>query len=639
MDFLLSHPLLSDHTVRALCWTLVHSLWLGLLLALGAAAVLFLTKKSTAALRYNLLAALLAVFLAAVGYTFIDQWKQEEEGRGAPAITRFEASASGKITSPAAGAWLHPDLGRQFLESVTSFLNAQAFRIVAIWWVVFFLKCLKIAVELRLIRHLRRHGTHAPPPAWQQKAQELARRLHIRKAVTLLESDYVRVPSVVGFFRTVILVPVGLLAQLPPVQVEAILLHELAHIRRGDYLVNLIQHLAETVFFFNPAVLWVSALLRSEREHCCDDIAVAALRNKAGYLNALWSFEQFSRAPSPQTLAFAGKKGHLLHRVKRIIENHNTKTFTTMEKITLITGVLMAGFIALMPLPEARAQTKPEPKPEKTELRSINVTGTGTPAEPQQLTVQDAQGKTYSIKRSGQKVVEMYVDGQKVPDQEIADYTELIERVDEQIARDGELAHLDRMQAVLDAQQVQTDRMQAERDAAQAITDREQAKRDAEQAERDRAQALNDAGQARQDAEQARQDAAQAERDRTQAISDAAQAERDRTRARDDAAQAERDRTQAISDAAQAERAAQQARQDAAQAERDRQLMDNLVKDLVQDNLVKGKASLWSFRLSYTSMEVNGKTVPEELARKYREKYLDDRDRTIIFENRSRERL
>ena len=127
----------------------------------------------------------------------------------------------------------------------------------------------------------------APSAYWKEKIQQLADELQIRRRIQLLQSEIVQVPVVIGVLKPVILIPLGILSQLPPEQVEAILLHELAHIKRKDYLVNLLQSLAETIFFFNPAVLWVSSLIRDERENCCDDIAIAGTKNKAAFVNAL----------------------------------------------------------------------------------------------------------------------------------------------------------------------------------------------------------------------------------------------------------------------------------------------------------------------------------------------------------------
>jgi len=180
----------------------------------------------------------------------------------------------------------------------------------------------------------------------------------------LLESSLVEVPMMAGVFKPVILVPLGLLTQLPPRQVEAILLHELAHIRRKDYFVNLLQSIAEIIFFFNPAMLWISALIREERENCCDDIAVGESCSKKEYIHALVSFQEYRQSTS-YVLAFAGDKNHLLERVKRIVHNDN-KTLNMREKLFLLISVFITAGITM-----AYVQLSPVPvKPLATQVKA-----------------------------------------------------------------------------------------------------------------------------------------------------------------------------------------------------------------------------------------------------------------------------
>ena len=112
-------------------------------------------------------------------------------------------------------------------------------------------------------------------------------------------------PVVIGHLKPVILIPLGCLAGLPADQVEAILLHELAHIRRSDYFVNFLQNITESIFFFNPGLLWISSLIKEERENCCDDIALEQTKNKRGLVQALISFKEQELYGSGSALARA----------------------------------------------------------------------------------------------------------------------------------------------------------------------------------------------------------------------------------------------------------------------------------------------------------------------------------------------
>jgi bla regulator protein BlaR1 len=125
------------------------------------------------------------------------------------------------------------------------------------------------------------------PGDWQARLGRLRQRLRVSRPVALMESCLAEAPVVIGFFRPVILLPIGLLTGLGAQQVEAILIHELAHVRRCDYLVSLLQKFVEGLLFYHPAVWWVSGVIRAERENCCDDVVVAVLGDAHGYAATL----------------------------------------------------------------------------------------------------------------------------------------------------------------------------------------------------------------------------------------------------------------------------------------------------------------------------------------------------------------
>ncbi|NUO00232.1 MAG: hypothetical protein HUU01_06405 [Saprospiraceae bacterium] len=624
MHLFSNHPLFSDESVRAFCWTLLHSLWQGLLLALLAALVLFFTKKATPAARYRILGLLLLLFLGGVCLTFglQRQYELEQAAHGKPVIF-FEGQTFDELMNGQSGnGALFAGLDREYFEAAVAFFNAHAASICLFWALVFLLKCMKMGLDLYLIRRLRYFGHVVPEIAWQERVEGLAHKLGLQRMPALLESRYVQVPSVIGMLKPVILVPFGMLAQLPAEQVEAILLHELAHIRRRDFLVNLLQHFAETIFFFNPGLLWVSTLLREEREHCCDEMAVAVMNHKSGYLKALLHFQELNLSGIGYAAAFPGThRGQLFYRVQRMLGLGNTKTLNNMEKITLIACVFMAGLFWILPVDNAQAQTQPQ---EKQRISSVNINGDGTPEEIQEMTIREANGKTYVLKRIGKNIKELSVDGQKVPESEFGNYAEMISKIDAEIKADMEQAALDREQAARDREQAERDRAQAELDRAQADRDREQAQLDMEQAERDRVQAELDRVQGDRDREQAEKDRVQAKRDFEQAMRDREQAEKDRAQAIRDREQAEKDRAQAILDRQQAERDREQAIHDREQAQKDREMMESLVGELIKDGIVPDKKSLNSLTLNDKKMEVNGKKLSDEVHRKYKTKYAKE---------------
>jgi bla regulator protein BlaR1 len=229
-----------------------------------------------------------------------------------------------------------------YLAVVSAYVNAHHNTIVLLWFVVICIKAVQMAAGLQTVYRLKRSGTQPAASLWPQRMQQMAQRLDIERKIDLLESALAKVPMVIGHFKPVILMPIGLLSALSTAEVEAILMHELAHIRRRDYLVNLLQSLVEVIFFFNPAVLWVSQLIKTERENCCDDIALAQTVNKHSYIQALVSCEEYQQGRATYTVAFSGQKGSLISRVKRMVTNRN-HSLNTFEKTLLTVWLVVSG--------------------------------------------------------------------------------------------------------------------------------------------------------------------------------------------------------------------------------------------------------------------------------------------------------
>lgn len=186
---------------------------------------------------------------------------------------------------------------------------------------------------------LRTRGVCSPPDLWQQRLATLQSRIQLAKPVRLLETALGNVPVVVGWLRPVILVPIGMFATLPASQIEAILLHELAHVRRHDYLVNLLQSIIEGFLFYHPAAWWISRVIRTERENCCDDFVVTVSGDAHEYASALTALEQTRWAAHNAVLAANG--GSLVKRIRRLLDPQ-TNTRATL------TPVIAAGILTLI---------------------------------------------------------------------------------------------------------------------------------------------------------------------------------------------------------------------------------------------------------------------------------------------------
>lgn len=330
---------ISDTLLKAISWTLVHTIWQGFIVAFLAGIVILTTKKATSALRYNLLSALFLGFIVVAGLTFSYEYGNENEE--SVKSLNFSIEHIKSVWTVENGT-----VSNNLSTLVIDFLNTNANTIVLIWFIIFCFKCFNITSNLSHIYKIRNYRNQPVSDYWKERLEALSHAIQLDKRIVLLESQLVKVPSVTGFFKPIILLPIGLLSQLPQDQVEAILLHELAHIRRKDYFVNLLQSFAEIVFFFNPGVLWLSSLIKEERENCCDDIAVSVTKCKAKFVHALVSFQEYNMKNNELIMGFGGKKNHLLNRAKRII-NNDVKSLNTVEKTFLSIAVFSVVFVMI----------------------------------------------------------------------------------------------------------------------------------------------------------------------------------------------------------------------------------------------------------------------------------------------------
>nr|WP_294862181.1 M56 family metallopeptidase [uncultured Fluviicola sp.] len=338
--------LVNDSIIKAVSWTLIHSLWLGLAAAILAGLTLLFAKKATSATRYNLLAGLSIAFLVTIGFIFYTEFETHTSVLKAvnPAKSDFQTEHPVSVSNTG----LNEEVSTPF-SVITAFIGKSSSWIVLIWLAVFLFKCMRMTRDLRHVYRARNYQTVSPPEMWLKRVSELQVSLRIKRSVQLLESKLVTIPSVTGFFKPIILVPVGLLNNIPQDQVEAILLHELAHIRRSDYAVNLIQTFIEILFFFNPGILWVSSLLKDERENCCDDLAISVTNNKREFVNALVSFQEYNLNKQRFALQFGDQKMKLADRAKRILFNTN-KRLSVREKYFLSVCAAMSVVLFLVVL-------------------------------------------------------------------------------------------------------------------------------------------------------------------------------------------------------------------------------------------------------------------------------------------------
>jgi beta-lactamase regulating signal transducer with metallopeptidase domain len=289
--------------------TLLHFIWQGAAAAAVLATALIFVPRSRATVRYGL-ACLTLAMMAASPLATIRYVSTSPPPIAAPSPAR---SSDVQNVSPE---------GRQAdTRSAATPERADGSLpltwLVAAWLAGVLLSSLRLAGGWWHSRRVIRLDAFAATASCVTVVERLSARLGIRRAVAVLESARVQVPVVVGIVRPVVVVPIAVLAGLTPQQLEAVLAHELAHVRRHDYLVNLLQSTVEAVLFYHPATWWVSRTIREEREHCCDDLAVAVCGDAVLYARALATIES-GRHPHA-ALAMAATGGSLLSRVRRLV--------------------------------------------------------------------------------------------------------------------------------------------------------------------------------------------------------------------------------------------------------------------------------------------------------------------------------
>ncbi len=421
MELSATGSLLSSQLIKALGNTLMHSLWQGVLLAVVGGLVVIFTKKQSAAVRYNLLIAAMLLFACGTVVTFLGQLQSAEGQHIAIVNTGNAAAANVAVIQQESNASPAVKAKQSVGNILVDYLNEHSNTIVLIWFLIICAKSIKLAAGVYEVYQLKNTKINALDKYWNDRLAQLSAHLKIKQVIGIVESGIAKVPMVIGHFKPLILIPVGFINALSTDEVEAILVHELAHIRRRDYLVNLLQSFMEIVFFFNPAVLWVSQLIKAERENCCDDIALEQASSKYGYIQALLSCQEY-QAPG-LSMALAHNKSNLLNRVKRMVNNHN-QSLNIMEKTLLTICLVAAGFCTVA----FSANKESKNTPVKVSVAKHQQTKEHTTTvDPKVLYFFKKDHKIYKFIKNGSKISDLKVNGKTVPNSQVGKYAPQID--------------------------------------------------------------------------------------------------------------------------------------------------------------------------------------------------------------------
>jgi beta-lactamase regulating signal transducer with metallopeptidase domain len=337
-----------------LAWSLLHFLWQGALIAAMAAGLMYAFRKP--AMRYLIgMGALAAMFLSfAVTFAVLDSTAiTPVESMTSEATTRAPAAALLPLEESSVGSPM-PWTGRQAATNSPD----RILWLAQGWMAGVFVLALRLAFGLLVIEYLRRRNLIALPDALVARFERVQLRLGLHRFIRYRECTLVHAPAVIGFLRPIVLIPMRALTGLSPEQLEAVIAHELGHIKRFDVLVNLVQVVAETLFFFHPAVWWLNRRIRADREHCCDDIAVGVAGERLSYARALAAMASWRDAPR---LAMAVTGGPLAARVARLLGVRESpsggRAAGAVTLTLLLASVIAASGISLGMSRPALAQT------------------------------------------------------------------------------------------------------------------------------------------------------------------------------------------------------------------------------------------------------------------------------------------
>ncbi|MBN1953378.1 MAG: pentapeptide repeat-containing protein [Bacteroidales bacterium] len=398
MDWL--QNLLGSSLVHAIGWTLIHSIWQISIWAILAAAILLLTHRKNANIRYGLLASVFLGICITSSVTFKKQYTKTGLVTETAALTpetspSAENSHLPEASHPAITSTdtqqhtpkQHKSARKLSLHWFQDYFDQHLPAIVTLWLLGFLLFFLRYAGSIAWIMRLK-HTSEIITKEYEEVLYKYCRKMKLRRLVEIGKSIRIKSPMVIGHFKPIIIFPVQILSGLSYEQFESILLHELAHVKRSDFLINLVQSFIEIIFFYHPAIWWLSASIGTEREHACDDLAIQGGVDADQMAETLARLaEVFSKVPQ-YSQAFSGNQHKVKNRIHRLIFTEKMKT-NLSQKVVLGLAIIVAALVLSFTV--ERAVKSDSNTPESAKLKfgesPAEETATALPATDQSIHV------------------------------------------------------------------------------------------------------------------------------------------------------------------------------------------------------------------------------------------------------------
>ena len=315
--------------LQSLGWAIANSLWQAAALWIAYHIVNGAYKNASAKFKNNLSTVLLSSVFVWFCITLFSKYFAVENLSANNTIQFYEV----KNINNAGGYNWH--------ELVNKFTGTLPYLSVAYLLLLIFLS-LRLVNIYRFTHFIKFNGLQKPDVEWKLFTEKVARHMGITRKIRLWVSHHIDVPATIGFIKPVILIPLASVNRLSADQLEAIILHELSHIKRNDYLINLFVSIIETILFFNPFVVLLARIIKRERENCCDDFVIQYQYDRYDYASALLSLEQSRNIDLRLAIGATSGKKQLMLRIKRIMEINSNTNFNYGQKLLallLITGI------------------------------------------------------------------------------------------------------------------------------------------------------------------------------------------------------------------------------------------------------------------------------------------------------------
>lgn len=359
---------------QAIGWTIFHSLWQIAIVALIVRVLHLIIPQNRTNLIYSVFLTGLLVSLGWTLNTFFSQWdffqQQTHLTETSNMVINHVSTAANPLNSTAVNNLTNNDISTEIIystfndsllnniEKLGDYIDPIIPYIALSWYLGALIFSISLIIGFFNLNKLNTTGIHQPSDDWLRRFETLKQRMGIRYNVRFAFSELIKEPITFYFFNPIVLAPIGIFSGLSAKQIEVLLLHELAHIRRYDYVVNIFQSIIEILFFYHPLVWWMSNRVRIEREHCCDDLVIKINSNPMLYAEALTQIQlhNFSSKTNLAMSANGKNTSSFSKRIFRLFGHYDQKSSKfkgSLILVCLLTTLILQAF-------QISAETQPE---------------------------------------------------------------------------------------------------------------------------------------------------------------------------------------------------------------------------------------------------------------------------------------